>query len=81
MLVEKLGIPGQPKPTDPSLQCTAANDYWTSSHPHNATLEFSRDRKSMSVLCGYAAAEDDEDASRTCFLPLASYFLPLASDF
>jgi len=65
VLVEKLGIPGQAKPKDPSQQCVAANEFWTSANPHNATLEFSRDRKSMSVLCGYTPAADDDDDSTT----------------
>jgi Ca2+-transporting ATPase len=58
VLVEKLGVPGQPKPTDPALMCTAANAHWAGLYPANATLEFSRSRKSMSTLCGYVEEEE-----------------------
>ena len=91
VLVEKIGLPGKAKPTDPSLMCKQArataphteepqhampchstasdpishtphsphpqaNDYWNDAYPRNAVLEFSRDRKSMSTLCGLSAA-------------------------
>ena len=55
MLVEKIGLPGKAKPTDPSLMCKQAYDYWNDAYPRNAVLEFSRDRKSMSTLCGLSA--------------------------
>ena len=35
--------------------CKQANDYWNDAYPRNAVLEFSRDRKSMSTLCGLSA--------------------------
>ena len=49
--------PPQPPPLTPpvSLLCTQANDYWNDAYPRNAVLEFSRDRKSMSTLCGLSA--------------------------
>ena len=53
VLVEKIGVAGSSKPTDPADACKAANASWASGAPHHATLEFSRDRKSMSTLCGY----------------------------
>ena len=54
VLVEKIGLEGVPKPTDPAEACSAANEHWMKLFPHQATLEFSRDRKSMSTLCGFA---------------------------
>lgn len=39
----------------PSILASANVDAWRSSYPRVATLEFSRDRKSMSVLCNYRA--------------------------
>ena len=53
VLVEKIGQPGVAKPTDMVKACTAANTAITDESPCNAVLEFSRDRKSMSTLCGY----------------------------
>ena len=56
VLAEKLG--GSGANSDKSIESTlpselaAANvDSWRASNPRSATLEFSRDRKSMSVLC------------------------------
>lgn len=59
VLVEKMGLPETPKPgkDKPELACTQANDYWSKSYPRNAILEFSRDRKSMSTLCGHHPAK------------------------
>jgi hypothetical protein len=57
VLVEKIGIEGKAKPTDPAAACKEANAHWMNLYPHNATLEFSRDRKSMSTLCGYVPPE------------------------
>ena len=37
----------------PSILASANVDVWRSLYPRLATLEFSRDRKSMSVLCNY----------------------------
>jgi len=51
VVVEKIGIPGQPRPAGKVAQATAASDYWSSQYKRVALLEFSRDRKSMSVLC------------------------------
>ena len=55
VLVEKLGVASMPKPTEPALACSAANEHWSSLYPQQATLEFSRDRKSMSTLCGFVS--------------------------
>jgi Ca2+-transporting ATPase len=41
----------------PSVLATANVKEWRSAHPRRATLEFNRDRKSMSVLCDYPRAE------------------------
>jgi len=59
VLVEKMGHPDPEKhdtivksrTTDPKGTVQACNDHWASVYPTVATLEFSRDRKSMSVLC------------------------------
>jgi P-type Ca2+ transporter type 2C len=42
---------GQPRSEDPFLSCDQYNRYWEGKYQKLATLEFSRDRKSMSVLC------------------------------
>jgi len=56
VLVEKIGLPGKAKPTDPAAACSVANASFTDAAPVNAVLEFSRDRKSMSTLCGFTGA-------------------------
>lgn len=49
---EKLGFPNRgPISSDKSLSTHEATDYFTKQYPRVATLEFSRGRKSMSVLC------------------------------
>jgi len=50
VLVEKLGVPGLTKSTELSEVCKQCNAFWSSENRKLATLEFSRDRKSMSVL-------------------------------
>ena len=58
--------PPQPPPLTPpvSLLCTQANDYWNDAYPRNAVLEFSRDRKSMSTLCGLSAGGGGKSPAR-----------------
>jgi Ca2+-transporting ATPase len=51
VLVEKLHIPGEPRNEDPFVACSQYSKYWEGKYAKLATLEFSRDRKSMSVLC------------------------------
>ena len=51
ILVEKLEIPGIARSEDPFVSCSQYNSFWESKYQKLATLEFSRDRKSMSVLC------------------------------
>ena len=65
VLAEKIGIPGVARPSDPALACTQANNHWAAMAPCHAILEFSRDRKSMSTLCGFgpSAANTTVDAS------------------
>jgi len=53
VLAEKIGLRDTPRSSDPVLACTQANAYWASAYPTHALLEFDRDRKSMSTLCGY----------------------------
>jgi len=65
VLVEKIGVASVPKPSDKAMACCASNEYWASLYPHQATLEFSRDRKSMSTLCGYSSGEPDAVAPPT----------------
>ena len=36
---------------NPSQRCCIASNYWKSKYDVKATLEFSRTRKSMSVIC------------------------------
>ncbi len=50
VLVEKLPIPGMARAADPFVACNQYNSYWEQKYSKLATLEFSRDRKSMSVL-------------------------------
>ena len=56
MLVEKIGVAGMQPSSDPAVQVSQASNYWTSASPQQALLEFSRDRKSMSTLCGHHSA-------------------------
>ena len=58
VLVEKMGIPSIEKSKDPFLMVRQCNDYWNDKYKKLATLEFSRDRKSMSVLCKAANGEN-----------------------
>eukprot|EP00499_Haloplacidia_sp_CaronLabIsolate_P004958 CAMPEP_0196769226 /NCGR_PEP_ID=MMETSP1104-20130614/410_1 /TAXON_ID=33652 /ORGANISM="Cafeteria sp., Strain Caron Lab Isolate" /LENGTH=1058 /DNA_ID=CAMNT_0042139311 /DNA_START=186 /DNA_END=3362 /DNA_ORIENTATION=- len=52
VLVEKMGVPGVDR-EELTLEQRAryANDHWAQGYAKVATLEFSRDRKSMSVIC------------------------------
>jgi magnesium-transporting ATPase (P-type) len=40
-----------PRASDPVQACNQYTSFWESRYSKLATLEFSRDRKSMSVLC------------------------------
>lgn len=60
VLVEKIGFPEDPakqaqfealKKSDPAKAVQFCNEHWQQQHTKLAILEFSRDRKSMSVLC------------------------------
>ena len=51
VLVEKMGLPSAERSTDPFLMVRQCNDHWNGKFRKLATLEFSRDRKCMSVLC------------------------------
>jgi P-type Ca2+ transporter type 2C len=51
VLVEKIGVPGKEKPTSKNAAANAASEHWAAQLKRVALLEFSRDRKSMSVLC------------------------------
>jgi len=58
VLVEKMGLPdpaaqkalAAKRPNEPAATAHAVNDYWNSGAKVLATLEFNRDRKSMSVV-------------------------------
>ncbi len=50
VLVEKLGVPGLEKSSDPVVLASQCARFWGAEYARIATLEFSRDRKSMSVL-------------------------------
>eukprot|EP00298_Acanthocystis_sp_HF-20_P005531 c15671_g1_i1.p1 GENE.c15671_g1_i1~~c15671_g1_i1.p1 ORF type:complete len:995 (-),score=470.58 c15671_g1_i1:117-3101(-) len=49
-LVEKFGVPGKNAPESKSQQAEFASNHWESQFEKVATLEFTRQRKSMSVL-------------------------------
>ena len=51
VLVEKLGCADLVKSSDPERMARQINEYWERRVTKLAILEFSRDRKSMSVLC------------------------------
>lgn len=50
VLVEKLPVAGVRRSEDPFVACGQHNTHWEQKYAKLATLEFSRDRKSMSVL-------------------------------
>ena len=51
VLVEKMGAIEVMKALDPSLMVHQCSDHWESKYTKLATLEFDRERKSMSTLC------------------------------
>ena len=51
VLVEKLGLPGAPPPQNASAAANHFSELRCAPYAKLATLEFSRTRKSMSVLC------------------------------
>ena len=65
VLVEKIGVTEQPRSSDPAFACSQANAQWSAQNPCQAILEFSRDRKSMSTLCGAASADAAASATGT----------------
>ena len=65
VLVEKIGVTEQPRSSDPALACSQANAQWAAQAPCQAILEFNRDRKSMSTLCGVTSAADAASATGT----------------
>jgi Ca2+-transporting ATPase len=72
ILVEKLGQPSASenkkvkatRESDPGSVVNAANDFYEGSVNKIATLEFSRDRKSMSVLCNTGGASKAPTGAR-----------------
>jgi Ca2+ transporting ATPase len=72
VLVEKLGKPDGTSPATRSRPAAerylAANEAWEAANRKLVTLEFSRDRKSMSVV----VEDDDEDASSSFASPALS---------
>jgi len=65
VLVEKIGLADAPRSSDPALACTQANAAWAAQNPQQAILEFNRERKSMSTLCGFSTGEAPAAASAT----------------
>merc|ERR1719162_2678797 len=65
VLVEKIGLADAPRSFDPALACTQANAAWAAQNPQQAILEFNRERKSMSTLCGFSTGEAPAAASAT----------------
>ena len=65
VLVEKIGLTEQARSSDPALACTQANAQWAAQNPQQAILEFNRDRKSMSTLCGFSSGEAPPSATGT----------------
>ncbi|KAF0698021.1 Aste57867_11352 [Aphanomyces stellatus] len=71
VLTEKIGTPDKTqqatvaaqRKSDPAKVVQHANNYWMGLYKKLATLEFSRDRKSMSVLC--AQESDSKRATRS----------------
>ncbi|CAM9628969.1 unnamed protein product [Scytosiphon promiscuus] len=51
VLVEKLGVPGITRSSDKSVAANQFCSFWLAKYDKLATLEFNRNRKSMSVLC------------------------------
>ncbi|CAK4686841.1 hypothetical protein LEN26_014004 [Aphanomyces euteiches] len=79
VLTEKIGVPDKAqqatvasqRTSDPAKVVQHANNYWISQYKKLATLEFSRDRKSMSVLC----SQDSEGKRATRSSPAAQNIL------
>lgn len=74
VLVEKIGLPEDPakqaeleslRSSNPAKAVQFCNDYWLGQHKKLAILEFSRDRKSMSVLCSKSGTSTVGRATRS----------------
>ncbi len=65
VLVEKLGVPGLEKSSDPVVLASQCTNFWKAEYARIATLEFSCDRKSMSVL---ARPLNDRNKSNKLFV-------------
>ena len=51
---------GESTSADPAVQVNQSSTHWMGQSPLQAVLEFSRDRKSMSTLCGYNSGAAEE---------------------
>ena len=62
-LAEKIGAPGVPRADRNAPE--RASDWWAARYPRLATLEFSRQRKSMGVLCASSAKSHAQPGGAT----------------
>ena len=73
VLAEKIGVPGQSARTaDPFMLAHECSDYWNGQYKKLATLEFKRDRKSMSVLVRAIKPGESTSSANNMSVPAAN---------